>query len=256
MSVYLPGITTPTFYQRTANLPDDTAFTICGWAQKIDASSSRHTLCALADAASSWSAGLALTLDNDDNDTIVITGDGIGDTNVAAVGSTSFFWALTGSGIAANTFQGHIRLATANSLTTAQGPAGRSAFTPAALLVGYSGYSPGYWDGRIWNVKCWDRALTTKELLIESFYERVQFPSSLNFHWKLRNTSDTQDYSGNGRTPTLATGTPVTAPEPYKIWIPSKRFAIPFATAGGGGTENPLSHIKRYGPGRYIPFGR
>lgn len=109
------------------------------------------------------------------------------------------------------------RAANAWTIVTATAQTG----TVDAVRVGNSTYDgTDYWDGRIWNVKVWDRALSAEELLVESFFDRVKFPQSLNFHWPLRSADSYPDLSGNGRTPAL-TGTPTTEDSAFKPWGPA-----------------------------------
>jgi hypothetical protein len=135
------------------------------------------------------------------------------------------FFALKRSG---STATGYWRSPTSAFVTVSASMSG----SYGHIGIGQYQPSPNYgFRGRVWNVKCWDRALSADELLIESMYRRVMFPSSINFHWPLDNHNDTKVYSGNGRDATVA-GTLATAEGPYGLWRPRRHIFIP-AAAGG-----------------------
>jgi hypothetical protein len=144
---------------------------------------------------------------------------------------TDFFWAIICSGLTVGAHVGYYRASTANTLTTLTMSGGsRVNMTPALLRFGKTSETGAAgWNGRLWNIKCWNRALTAAELLIESFYTRVMYPSSINFHWPLRNASDTRDLSGNARSPTTA-GSLATEDE-RGFFGPRRRVFIPAAAA-------------------------
>jgi len=144
------------------------------------------------------------------------------------VAGTPFAWAVTSTGTGAGQTTGYYRAVGSNVWSSAT--YGRGAFVPAALQIGNDQYSE-WFNGRFRDIKCWDRALTADELLVESFYERVKFPTSLNFHWPLRSSTDTGDYSGNGRNPTVG-GTLTTEDTGWQPWKVGAQVQAPAAAAG------------------------
>lgn len=72
-------------------------------------------------------------------------------------------------------------------------------------------------DCRMWNVKIWDRSLNDDELLVESFYAGVKYPTSLHLWWQLKRHDDLSDSSGNGRSGTSG-GTLTTEDASWQPW--------------------------------------
>jgi hypothetical protein len=125
-----------------------------------------------------------------------------------------------------------MRAASANVLSSATQTA--ATFTVNQLNVGNNnGFSTFEWfNGRIWNVKVWGRALSAAELLVESYYYRPQFPNSINVWWPLPNAANTNDYSGNARNPTVG-GTLTTEDGAPNGWRPNlRRIFIPAPATG------------------------
>lgn len=221
-------------FQRTASLPAalSNPFTICGWATP-SANASFTMLCAMEiidDGGHWWQLGFDRTSNSvlrhySSNDGEFVTGLDPGTT-------APFFWAASFTSNLVATFA--IRsIANAALSTAALAAYASESFTPNVLNVGNDIFGE-YYDGRIWNVKFWDRALTTPELLIESYYARVMFPSSLNFHWPMFNAADVRDLSGNARNATSG-GTLTTEDGAHGLWRP-RRKVIYIPSAGGGQT--------------------
>lgn len=214
--------------KRTANLPDDIAFTLCGWARlSVDA----NAFCGLAsiDSGSNPSQYITLETDADGTSLHVVTDGATAGALASLTVGTDFFWAVSSSGTAAANTVAYYRTASANTFTTANPTGTRAAMTPAQVVVMGSGFGDAFgerFNGAVWNVKCWDRVLTAAELLIESYYERVKFPASLNFQWLLPNTSNVTDSSGNARSATV-TGTLSTEDSHFGLWKPRRRIIFP-----------------------------
>jgi len=117
------------------------------------------------------------------------------------------------------------------------------------VIVGNDSYDE-WIDMRVWNVKCWDRVLTAAEILVESFYDAVKFPSSINFHWKLPDTSRVEDSSGNGRGATVG-GSLASELTSWQPWKPGARIYIGPAAArpplfGSLGDFDPLMRAEAW----------
>lgn len=199
------------YASRTANLPSLTAFTICAWGKATSAIT-----------ANTWrqflsignTSGSQLGFGNDNalatnNWGIVNNATGHVSAGTAPGAGVPFFAAMTVNGTGPTAMIGYYRLGSDPVLAASSTNAGIS-FTVNAVRVGTSVYDgTDDWLGSAWNVKCWDRVLTLAELQIESYFRRVMFPDSINFHWPLDRATDVNDYSGLARAATL-TGSPTT----------------------------------------------
>ena len=220
---------------RSANLPSSTAFTVCGWAVMDVDKNTDTTLATLENALTAATSGYYLTTGATGTELIVYSTalPGASATLISMAVGTPFFWAMSANGAGAGLLKVSARTVSENSLTSVTNTSG--SFTSAALYIGNEGYGLAKpFDGRHWNVKCWDRALTDAELLVESFFDRVMYPSSLNFHWPLHDVNDTSDRSGNGRDATVG-GTLTSGDSISNLWKPSPKFwtsgvAIPGVT--------------------------
>jgi hypothetical protein len=139
--------------------------------------------------------------------------------------------ALVGDGTGPNTLRGYWRAPTDTAWAMQQ--MGNGSFTVAQATLGNDLSGATVFDGRIWNATLWDRALTEAELMVESFFERPHYPSSLNFWWPLYSASDVADRSGNGRNPTV-TGTLTSEDRTFNLWRPRPKQLIRIPAAGGG----------------------
>lgn len=228
MSVRLSGTQT---LSRTANLPDDIAFTACGWARLVVDSNDFVTVCALESATADAGNFLRLQTDTDGTSLTYFTDSGQTGAQTLTVG-TDFFWAITCSGLGTAAHVGYYRAAASTALSVLTMAGGsRVNMTPALLRFGKTSETGAAgWNGRLWNIKCWSRALTAAELLVESYFARVMLPTSINFHWPLKGVDDTRDLSGNGRTATLA-GTMTTEDE-FGLFVPRRQIFIPVTVSG------------------------
>lgn len=212
---------------RSANLPTLTSWTICGWARLTVDRNAISTVCALE--GSTGYCGLG----TDTNGTTFLGFSGIEQSGTLLSLSTgnNFFWALSQNGSGTDTVTGRARLSSSTALTSASFDGDSAIGTSPALRVGNNSSSE-FWNGAIWNVKCWNRVLTAAEILVESFYRRVMFPSSINFHWPLDRHTDLNDYGGNARAATSG-GTLATEDGVWGLWGPKKRHTIPAVVVGG-----------------------
>ena len=212
---------------RAANVPTSTSYTCCGWGRIVTDNNAISIISNLEAAA--LGDILAFATDSDGTTLSVFWDGGTEFVNVLDVSTgQDFFWAVTSSGNAAGNKIGYARLSTANALTSAASGSAADGFTAANMSFGCATGGALPFNGRIWNVKCWDRVLTAAELLVESYYRRVMYPSSLNFHWPLDRHTDLNDYGGNARAGT-AVGTLSTEDGPYGLRMPRRKFFIPAA---------------------------
>lgn len=232
---------------RSASLPSPVAVTMCGWADMVVDRGNFSSLCCLT-ASPRTNGQLCLQTDATGNDvnlwydsgSIAVTELATGYS--AAVG-VPFFWALTCEGTSSNQVKAYFRTRGSNTFNVAfTGSTGLGAtFTPVLMRFGNADTSE-FWNGRLWNIKVWDRALSSKELLAESFYQRVLYPSSLHLHYLLRGAvspiDDTYDYSGNGRTATF-NGALTTEPATgnHGLWVPRRQIV-----AARGATTQSFSY--------------
>lgn len=206
--------------KRTASLPDDIAFTACGWAT-LDSKTGFQCVFSLDDGVN-WAS---LGYEASPSAAVIMTGGATGGGRGVLIDPTAgdpFFWAYAASGVSNATNIGYMRLATQNTLTSASYTGGdRTTMTPTGLYIGADGFGSPF-SGRLWNVKVWDRALSAAELLIESYYRRVMFPSSIHLQWEMDRHDQVFDVSGNGKSPTI-TGTLATADGWFGLWKPRRR---------------------------------
>lgn len=213
---------------RTANLPPNSSFTYMMWAA-ADANTAGTWEPYLFTLNGSFTDGYALGIDRVaerfsvevyDGGTVVRSADAASRPSLGAPHCVY----LRCSGTGTNLLQGGYRTADSNTWVTATTTLG--AIDPVTLLY-MGGVLGAYWiNGRRWNIKVWDRALSDAELLIESQYKRPMFPSSLNLWIPLDSSSDTNDKSGNGRNPTVS-GTLTTQDGPVNLWVPRRKIILP-----------------------------
>lgn len=191
--------------RRTANVPDDVLYTVCGWARLITDRNDFSSLCCLEDATTSATHFLNFQTDVDGTSLTCFSDTQTFGSQALTVGQ-DFFWAIAVSGLANANHSLYYRGAAGNALTTLSASgSSRAAMTPTILRIGASSYGE-QWNGRIWNVMCWDRALAASELLFQSFNQYPVDPSALNFWWPMDRGDNPKDWSGNNRHPTI-TGT-------------------------------------------------
>lgn len=217
------------YLRRTANLPNVASVTIAGWAC-LDVDKNDFTnICTLEDSASNAGNSINLITDSDGTTLKIYSGSSAYSATLATLTvGTPFFFALTGG--AANAVVGYYRAAGSNTLASVNHAS--SGFTSAAMYFGNDSYAY-YLNGRLFNLKVWDRVLTPAELLIESFYARPMFPANLNLWAPVNSTADVADRSGNARDLTIG-GTLANEDNGVALWVPRRKLFVPAASGGGG----------------------
>lgn len=226
------------YLQRTANLPTTTAFTVCGWSRVVTDQGALVYQPIAVNLNGSFDAWY-LYWSNGTFSSQMRVGCAVGgvESSGTALGSrpaagTDFFWYIKCSGTGAGLLEAGWRPADSNTFVTATATMSASVGTLNDLRLG-NVIATYYMDGRFWAAKCWDRALTAAELLIESYYAQPMFPASVNFWWPLPNTSNTNDISGNGRNATVG-GTLATEDGVWGQWQPSPQIIFPAASGISG----------------------
>lgn len=210
------------YLRRTSNVPSAANFSACGWANRIVSTGFYSAIFSLENGGSNW-----LELSHNGTTLAIVHAGDIERTITTPALGTEFVWALTCNGTTTT-----LRIRERNTSTWTSVTGTYNAFTANAVYLANNSFGE-YANARIWNVKVWDRVLTADELLVESFYERVMFPASLNFHWRLANTSDINDRSGNGRAATTG-GTLASEAQSAALWVPQPYIIMPGAAAAGG----------------------
>lgn len=217
---------------RTANLPGNTAFTYLLWAvmDSDQGSGVSQPIMAFLNGASTEGVIFAhtaniLRIEVYDGGALINSAD---TASRPALGTPAAFF-LRCSGTGANLLTGGFRSVGSNSFVTTSTTLPATVDAPATLYLGGL-LGAFYYNGRRWNVKVWDRALSDAELLAESYYERVMFPASLNLYYPWTGSTDTADRSGNARNPTIG-GTLTTGPTPVQLLRPSRRVDAPLSAS-------------------------
>lgn len=212
----------------TANPPTASAYTLCGWAVLDVDRNDFSAIGSIENALTNAGVTQNVVTDSDGTTVRIYSGSGFSTGGFVPGIGTPFFWSITATSTGVNGVTGRFRTASQNTFTSFQ--RGGNSFTPSHIFIGNDSYSE-WLNGRVWNVKQWNRALSEAELLIESYYARPMFPASLNFWWPLHNANDTADRSGNGRNPTVG-GTLTTQDGPVNLWVPRRRIILPTAVVG------------------------
>lgn len=217
---------------RTANLPPNGSFTYMMWAvidNELSAGTYQPYIWAL-DATSQQ--GYACGVINGIFDIECYNGGVVASSSSVASRPTAGQAAcvyIRCSGTGAGLINSGYRLATSNAFVSSGTATLGSLNVMTQLYMG--GLFGVYWmDGRKWNIKAWDRALSDAEILAESYFDGVLYPASLNFHLPLTGVNDTADRSGNGRNPTTA-GTLTTGDTLVQLFRPKKRLYVPQVAA-------------------------
>lgn len=214
-------------FSRSANLPSvSTGLTVCGYAKFVASTGTYAQLFDLDDG-NAW-----LQLGFNGNN-LQLFSSGSGESTVIATLSPGdvFFWALSANTTTSGTVA-YFRRLPSDSFSTVSGTS--YPFTPTAMYIATSTWGEGF-NGCIWNVKCWDRVLTSSEIQVESLYSSVKFPSNLNFHWPMLYGTDTRDLSGNGRTATV-NGTVTTEDGVSNLFTKGYRLILPATTVASNTT--------------------
>lgn len=224
------------YLARTANLPSNTAFTLLGWSRVVTDQGSGTIQPLFLAANASFTDAIALYWDQSTSAGNMRIGCAVGgvETSGTNFGSrpasaTDFAWYIQCSGTGAGQLVGGWRNAGSSTWTTAAATLSGSIATITSWRIGnVAGIY--YLNGRVWNVKCWDRVLSAAELDVESYHERVVYPSSRNWHWPLYNATTTRDISGNARDPTVG-GTLASEGGSAGLWRFRNRIIVPAAAA-------------------------
>lgn len=218
---------------RSTSPPSTAGYTVCGWASLTNDRNNYQILSSVDNGTSQY-AEIGTELDGT---TLYIFNHGAAGASLGTITlNAPFFWAQTVNGSGAGNHVGYARGAGQSSLTSTS-QSGVAAIASQTFWVGRDGFDSGayFWDGRIWNVKVWDRVLTPAELLIESFYFNIKFPTSAHLHWPLHHSSYTNDISGNARSATVS-GTLTTEDSSHGLWVPRRKIFLPPEVAGVTGT--------------------
>lgn len=214
---------------RSTSVPNVRSFSVCGWAMAVvDNGAVAQPILAMLDGA--LQDGIALYWDNGFGNLELIVADagGIFDNAILATSPATgqtFAWFVTCSGNGTNTVTAGYRLPGSNTWTT--GTADISAAVADNASISFADVAGAQsFNGRLWNVKAWDAALTADQLLIESRFERMVFPANRNFHWPLYRHDALFDISGNGRNPTSG-GTLSTEDAESGLWKSLPRLILP-----------------------------
>jgi len=220
------------YLERTTGLPSMTNFTICGWAQENPGITEWGMVFALG--GGSFNMGIArgsgavlMQLQEPNNQLLPFT-------PAPPKNDMPLFMAVTAGPGTGNT-KGYWRAINGGSFGTAVSGVTNS-WTPAAFRIGNSYYdSTDHYQGRIWNVRVWDRPLSADELMAESESSRPVSTRALHAWYPLNDANYHLDHSGNGRHLTKSGGGGLDAPfmespdAPEEIWFP-KRITILAAT--------------------------
>lgn len=174
------------YLSRTANLPDDMSFTICGWA-KMTAYTFNNMIFTLHNARRFYyTDDGAHPLRLIDMDAIQL------DFTTSPTAGNWYFWAVTCSSSA---IKGYWAAETSSSMSDSV--SGGAPYNPSTteLRLGLQADGFGYFNGYITAVKVWDVALTEAELLSEKPY-RAAVKASPRMVTPLK--VDADDDSGNG----------------------------------------------------------
>lgn len=200
MSVRFGG--TGQYVRYTTNLPTSSAFTIAGWCDYVASRSAFAYFVELASGTVSAASYLALGWDNTNKFGTSSSGSGgVGSffaTN-PPVGS-KLFWALVGTGTGASGITAYYRLLQQNALSSVTDTG--ASFTTASLTLGNDSYDE-WTNTRLWNVMCWNRALTSRDLLVQSYFGSPVDPTSLNFWLPMDRADLIKDMGQNRRDPII-----------------------------------------------------
>lgn len=210
--------------KRTTRLPDDEAFSACGWAYRTTDAGRYEQLVHLRAAEATGQNGVSLTIDSTDQ--LAATAGAAGSSPAITTISLGvwFFWAVTANATTITGYYGAPGSALI-SQTVAQVD-----FVPVVLAIGNRFTAGGEgWLGRIAAVKIWDATLTVAELENERFHYVPRRLTNIHLWTPLLSHAEVRDLSGNARTWTTG-GTLATGDGPLIAWAPrSRKSFIPAA---------------------------
>ena len=220
------------YLRRTASLPATTSFSACGWCRVVtDRTGQYRFIFGLENTAHPTDSSAWMLIGWNNSNNFYVTHASISDVFASNPSTTDwFFWALTCSGTATDTFNGYWRAVDGTALNN-KSSFGVS-FTPAQMMWSNDTFDE-YVDCRHAGLKVWDAALTAEEILVESFQLAPVRRANLHLFAPGFAHDQLDDMSGNGRTLT-AGGTLTTEegpPVPLFIdWDPG--YVLPGAPAG------------------------
>lgn len=215
------------YLRRTASLPNEQLFSICGWAKLTVRSSQYQYFASMENATSSSSQYFVIGFNSSG-------GFEISSSNASAAFASApsteawFFFALTqttysGGG---NSLKGY--WASPGDTTFVSATCDGAAFVQAVMYIGNDSYDE-WCNIAMANIKIWDAVLTSAELLNEMYSARPVNTTSLHVWSPLFSTGDETDYSGTGRNWTSA-GTLSSEESPPIEWA-APPVLYPYATA-------------------------
>lgn len=208
--------------QRSANLPSNTNFTMCGWGKVANYRSNWQWFAGLEDAplGSSWTL-IGWNVGNNMNLSWVTNGITMGLGASEPATGTWFFWAMTRDGDAAGDQIGYVALANDVAFTTQASHLDMGAFTPGIMSFFNDGYNE-WCDMSLAHIRVWDAVLNSTELWAERQSATLVRTANINCVFRLATGSDINDISGNGRNPSLM-GDPLTTDDdpPVGSGLPS-----------------------------------
>lgn len=216
---------------RTANVPNIRNFSACGWTYVVtDSGAAPQAVLSMLDG--TLQDGIVLYWDNTFQQLSLTIADAgaVLDAQVivdpSPVTGTWFAWFVKCGGNGTNAVEAGIRAAGTETWTTGTADMNASVADNASFYVCSAAGVGQYLDCRMQGVKAWDAVLTNSELLQETRAYSLGVTASVNFWWPWAVHTDTADYSGNGRNPTI-TGTLGTEAGPDLYWgSGSKRTLI------------------------------
>lgn len=198
------------YLARTANLPTGTAHTFSGWA-RIRTDRGTNVVQPIASLLNASFAGWSLSWESAEQEGMVLTALSTGGATSdfaylasrPAAGSW-FYWWVRCAGTGADQLEVGWRLLGSDTWVTTTVTA--VAFTPSQFHVSDLGGAGSFWSNLAHaHLRCWNRVLTSTELLAESKSATPVSSTNINFAWLLdtvANLGDT-DLSANNREPTV-----------------------------------------------------
>lgn len=198
------------YVSSTANLPPDGAWTFMVWLVQFQDTNTNSVALAY-----DFSGGDAYAVETDtDGTTWHFHNPGVSDTAFAFQPAMRepFCIAITESGTAV---AGYLRRFNDTRWDVVNGTGVSQSYT--GIGVGQFRASPSFGvRGAFWNFKCWDRALTPTELMIESQADYMVDTRDANRFWRLKHPGDLVDYGPHAQRRPTRNG----APQP-SAWGPA-----------------------------------
>lgn len=235
---------------RTANLPLRTAFTLCGWAERVSHAGVYGAFAGISIGTSSPNHAYELAWGSDGLLEMTTYQEPSGSTNFTTNygNGVPFFWAMTGNGSTITGYAGAVATVALQTIT----PGTPEAFTAGVVWIGDNGWGESAMV-RVAAVKCWDAVLTAAELEVERWRYIPARTTNLNFFWPCIDSvaaNLVKDFGPNARPATTA-GSNGVAPGPPIVWAPrGRRRAVVAAVPPAG---HPA--LRRFGMTRHAAVG-